>query len=168
MPVSDNNTADAVVSRRRAGGDGDPARLRHKLWVVRHIFERPGASAHAGSERYSPRSPAILECRHGIPWGSRNPLDLGRSRVGLWSNRYFGNQLRAATLPSESAIRTSMARESASILCITWARCTLTVFSVVPSTPAICLLSIPVTTSAMTSLSRGVSVSNRDDRRPSL
>jgi hypothetical protein len=44
---------------------------------------------------------------------------------------------------------------------MTRARCTFTVFSLMPSSKAICLFSIPVTTRANTSASRGVSVLTR-------
>ena len=64
-------------------------------------------------------------------------------------------------MPSAPAILTKSASESACILCITWPRCTLTVTSLVPSSPATCLLSSPETTHPMTSRSRGVSDSYR-------
>src|SRR5437762_1071316 len=59
-------------------------------------------------------------------------------------------------MPSRSAIRTRAAREPEPILAITCWRCTFTVASLVPSSPATCLLSSPATTSASTSRSRGV------------
>jgi hypothetical protein len=55
-----------------------------------------------------------------------------------------------------SAILTSAATDSARILRITCPRCILTVISLVPSSPAICLLNKPETTRCMTSRSRGV------------
>src|SRR5262245_42264439 len=58
--------------------------------------------------------------------------------------------------PSLSAILTSSARESAPIFSITRWRCIFTVVSLVPNSPAICLLSRPATTCAMTSRSRCV------------
>src|SRR5438876_1148291 len=58
--------------------------------------------------------------------------------------------------PTMSASRTSSATDPARIFSMTRARCTLTVFSPTPSVDAICLFSIPVTTRANTSVSRGV------------
>src|SRR5438552_1115195 len=63
--------------------------------------------------------------------------------------------------PRPSASRTSSATEPARILSMTRARCTLTVFSTTPSSAAICLFSMPVTTRANTCRSRGVSVRAR-------
>src|SRR5438552_3578442 len=63
--------------------------------------------------------------------------------------------------PTMSASRTSSATDPARIFSMTRARCTLTVCSPTPSVEAICLFSIPVTTRANTSVSRGVSVLTR-------
>src|SRR5262249_54271537 len=59
--------------------------------------------------------------------------------------------------PIRSAILTKAATDPARIFSITCCRCTLTEASLVPSSAAICLLSSPLTTSAITSRSRGVS-----------
>src|SRR5262249_37753852 len=64
----------------------------------------------------------------------------------------------AATRP---AIRTSSASEPARIFLMTRPRWILTVTSLVPSCAATCLLSIPETTRAITSRSRGVRVAYR-------
>ena len=58
---------------------------------------------------------------------------------------------------SFAAILTNSARDSACIFRITCPRWIFTVISLVPSSEAICLLSMPETTSAMTSRSRAVS-----------
>src|ERR1700724_3631576 len=58
---------------------------------------------------------------------------------------------------SFAAILTKSASDSACILRITCPRWIFTVISLVPSSNAICLLSMPETTRAMTSRSRGVS-----------
>src|ERR1700756_1858409 len=57
-----------------------------------------------------------------------------------------------------AAILTSSASDSACILRITWPRCIFTVISLVPRSKAICLLSMPATTMAMTSHSRAVRI----------
>src|SRR5438477_5448137 len=63
-------------------------------------------------------------------------------------------------LPDESssfaAIFTNCANESACIFRITWPRWIFTVISLVPRSEAICLLSLPETTSPITSRSRAV------------
>ena len=58
-------------------------------------------------------------------------------------------------------MRTRSAMESARILCITRARWTFTVFSLIPSSAATCLFSSPRTTRRSTSASRGVSARAR-------
>ena len=67
-------------------------------------------------------------------------------------------QAGAESMPTFCVIRTRSATESACIFFITRPRCTFTVFSAAPSSAAICLLSIPVTTRASTSRSRGVKI----------
>src|SRR2546425_3628559 len=64
--------------------------------------------------------------------------------------------LPAGVIPSRAAKRTKSATEPACIFAITCARCSLTVASVVPSSPAICLLRRPATIRASTSRSRRV------------
>src|SRR5882672_12900504 len=76
--------------------------------------------------------------------------EAGRVTGGCYGFRRWG-------MPSVSDILTSSASEPASILRITWPRWTLTVSSLMPSSPAICLLRKPETTHAITSPSRGVS-----------
>src|SRR5262245_40995455 len=58
---------------------------------------------------------------------------------------------------SLASILTRSARESAFIFRITLPRCALTVISLMPSSPPICLFSRPETTSIMTSRSRRLS-----------
>ena len=73
---------------------------------------------------------------------------------------YFGiGPVRGAVCqaPSLSAILMRPASESACIFCITWPRCSFTVASLMPNSPAICLLRRPRTTSAITSCSRELS-----------
>ena len=67
-----------------------------------------------------------------------------------------GNQECGEVTPPSSASRTNSASDPARIFSMTRPRCTLTIFSLTPSSDAICLLSIPVTTSAKTSASRAV------------
>src|SRR5882762_333986 len=69
------------------------------------------------------------------------------------------SNLYVVSMPNFAATRTSSASDSACILCMTWPRCTLMVFSLVPNRSAICLLSSPPTTAVITSRSRGVSES---------
>ena len=65
------------------------------------------------------------------------------------------------SMPARCASRTRAASVRACIFCMTRARWTLIVCSIVPRSAAICLLSLPDRTCARTSRSRGVSVANR-------
>src|SRR5256886_6474072 len=88
---------------------------------------------------------------------SRTPWCQARSSSGK-RLPYVGRDgsLPAEVIPSLEARRTSSATDPACILCITCPRCSLTVTSLVPNSPAICLLSRPATTPLSTSRSRGV------------
>src|SRR5260221_524598 len=77
--------------------------------------------------------------------------------MDLASDQGGGGLLR----PSWSARRTSWARPAACIFRITWRRCILTVISLTPSSPAICLFKRPAITSASTCRSRAVRVVKR-------
>src|SRR4026209_502683 len=79
--------------------------------------------------------------------------------MGPWSygTGRSGRQYRIGWGASFSLMRTRSAIESACIFSMTRPRWTLMVFSAIPSLSAICLLSIPATTSINTSRSRGVS-----------
>src|SRR5580698_6452049 len=57
--------------------------------------------------------------------------------------------------PRFAAILTRSANDSAFIFCMTRPRCALTVISLIPNSPATCLLSMPVTTRVMTCCSLG-------------
>jgi hypothetical protein len=70
-----------------------------------------------------------------------------------------GSAIPYFSSPSFCAILTRSATDSACILCMMLARWNLMVLSVVANSPAICLLSSPVTRRASTSRSRGVSKS---------
>src|SRR2546426_12213117 len=85
----------------------------------------------------------------GLPGGKRLP--------------YLGGvgPLPAGVIPRREALRTRSARDAACIFRITCPRCSLTVASLVPSCPAICLLSRPAIVAPITSCSRGVSRSYR-------
>src|SRR4029077_10790860 len=61
----------------------------------------------------------------------------------------------------DAAILTRSAKETACIFRMMWPRWNLTVCSVLPSSPAICLFSNPETTRPITSRSRGVRESKR-------
>ena len=64
-------------------------------------------------------------------------------------------------VPQRSVKRANSATDCTFIFAITWARCILTVASVMPRSPAICLFNLPETTCSSTSRSRGVSESRR-------
>ena len=81
--------------------------------------------------------------------------------IVLWGNVPRADApsiLAALSMPRRSAIETASASDGTLSFCIMAWRCALMVRSEVPSSWAICLLSLPRTTRANTWLSRGVSV----------
>ena len=78
-----------------------------------------------------------------------------RSRAGLCADCLYARRVEAAR-GSIFYLCERSASDPAFIFSITRPRCTFTVTSLVPSSPATCLLSSPETTRAMTSRSRGV------------
>ena len=80
-------------------------------------------------------------------------------RVGRWANtRRMRHRYAHFEMPAFSAMRTRSATVRTPSFSIIRLRWTLMVFSTVPRSPAICLLSRPATTCVSTSRSRGVKV----------
>src|SRR5437016_5522129 len=66
-------------------------------------------------------------------------------------------------VPQRAVKRANSATDCTFIFAITWARCILTVASVMPRSPAICLFNLPETTCSSTSRSRGERVETGAD-----
>src|SRR5262249_38726379 len=89
----------------------------------------------------------------------KTPLYVCESCVSVRGTELYsciGGHGASRRRPSASAMRTSSASDLAPIFRITLPRWTLTVISLTPISPAICLFSKPAVTSPMTSCSRAV------------
>src|SRR5881394_4595089 len=136
---------------------------RSPRWCMQYVdFERKGTTNPQGlgcDSKWS-EDESDLETEVGTPRQSGggetrpgNDLASGRENTGGFNC--------PGRIPSFSAATTRSASDVTFIFSMTRERCTLTVFSTVPSSLATCLLSRPRTTSANTSRSRGVRVSAR-------
>src|SRR5262245_44601698 len=105
-------------------------------------------------------SEPIVQCQEVFHRSRTGYANLTGVNIGPWSYSIgtpAATQGRGRSRPSFSASRTRSGTVATRILSMTRARWTLMVFSAMPSSPAICLLSMPATTSFSTSRSRVVS-----------